>query len=282
MKRSEAARYARWSVLTALMLAVITGGMYLRRQWVAHVERKQAPPPLTEEKERQSIGLTLSKNEGDRTIFTVQASKSTDLKGQEISVLEDVKVTVFGKLGDRHDVIHTQSCKYAKAGTGSIQCSGNVQMDLQSAADAQSGKAHGDHGASVIHVETSGVTFEQKTGKAETAQPVRFALPNGEGEGMGATYSSEDGLLKLLKDVRIDLRPAESLQPGKKPGTPAPDVELHGSSLEMGKQMRKVVLFGPAMATTSTHELTSGMLTVYLDAQNRAQVVVAEPGSLGQ
>ena len=83
MKRSEAARYARWSALAALSLAAITGGIYLRRQWIAHVERTKAPPSLTEDKERQSIGLTLSKDEGDRTIFTVQASKSTDFKGQE-------------------------------------------------------------------------------------------------------------------------------------------------------------------------------------------------------
>src|SRR5271169_5228050 len=112
MKRSEAARYARWSALTALFLAVITGGMYLRRQWIAHVEIKKAPPPLAQDKERQSIGLTLSKVEGDRTIFTVQASKSSDLKGQDISLLEDVRVTVFGKSGERHDVLHTQSCRY--------------------------------------------------------------------------------------------------------------------------------------------------------------------------
>ena len=68
MKRSEAAKYARWSALVALVLALITGGYYVRRQWVAFKEKKQAPPPLTEDKERQSIGLTLSKNEADRTI----------------------------------------------------------------------------------------------------------------------------------------------------------------------------------------------------------------------
>ena len=142
MKRSEAARYARWSAWTALLLAFITGGIYLRRQWVAYVEKKQAPPPLAANQERQSIGLTISKNEGDRTVFTVQASKSTDLKGQDISLLEEVKVTVFGKLGDRHDVIHTHSCRYEKT-TGAIQCSGDVQIDLESAADAARVKGTG-------------------------------------------------------------------------------------------------------------------------------------------
>jgi lipopolysaccharide export system protein LptA len=280
MKRSEAARYARWSALTALFLATITGGIYLRRQWIAHVEINKAPPPLTEDKERQSIGLTLSKGEGERTVFTLKASKSTDLKGQDISLLEDVQVTVFGKLGDRHDVIHTQSCKYAKT-DGSIQCSGAVQMDLESAAEAARPNLPSSP-ANVIHVETTSVTFDKKTGRAETTQPVKFTLPNGDGDGVGAIYLSEDGVLRLVKEVRITLRSMGTLTAGKKKEEPATGVELHGSSLEIGKLTRKVVLDGPATATTNTQQLSAGVLTVLLDAQMKAQTVIAEPGKLGE
>ena len=283
MKRSEAARYARWSALTALLLLAITGGFYLHRQWVAHVEIRKAPPPLTEEKERQSIGLTLSKNEGDRTIFTVQASKSTDLKGLDISLLEEVKVTVFGKNGDRHDVIRTQSCRYAKA-DGSIQCSGIVQMDLQSAADAARGAAQpqNDGQVNLIHVETSGVTFERNSGQASTTQPVKFSFPNGDGEGMGATYFSDEGMLRLVKDVRITVRAGQSLPAGKKREAQGTEVTLQGSSLELGKQTRKVVLTGPATATTSAQQLSAGELTMLLDAEYRAESIVATPGIRGE
>lgn len=281
MKRSEAARYARWSALAALVLAAITGTIYLKRQWVAHVEIRRAPPPLAQDKERQSIGLTLSKNEGDRTIFTVEASKSTDFKGKDISLLEDVKITVFGKAGDRHDVIHTQSCNYAKA-DGGIQCSGNVQMDLQSATDAERAKAKADAQGNVIHVETSGVTFEKSTGRAQTVQPVKFTFANGDGDGVGAVYFSEEGVLRLVKDVRITLQPTET--PGAKPKTEpkTKEVVLHGNSLEMGKQSRKVTLFGPATATTETQELTAGEITALLDEQFRVQTLLAMPGSLQQ
>jgi lipopolysaccharide export system protein LptA len=281
MKRSEAARYARWSALTALLLALITGGIYLHRQWVAYVERKKAPPPLAENQERQSIGLTVSKNEGDRTVFTVQASKSTDLKGQDISLLEEVKVTVFGKLGDRHDVIRTHSCRYAK-NTGAIECSGEVQIDLESAADVA--RAHGNDTAkpNLIHVETSAVTFDRTSGKAVTSQPVKFTLPNGDGDGIGATYFSEEGVLRLEKNVRVTLRQTGPLAVGKKQDAPPTDVVMHGSSLEMGKQTRRVVLAGPATATTPTQQLTAGQMTVLLDEQNRAQTLVAEPGGLKQ
>ena len=280
MKRSEAALYARWSALVALVLALVTGGIYLRRQWAAHVERKQAPPPLTEDKERQSIGLTLSKGEGERTVFTLQASKSTDFKGQEISLLEDVKVTVFGKTGERHDVIHTQSCRYSKT-DGAIQCSGNVQMDLQSADDFDRASKQRESKANVIHVETSGVTFERSTGRAQTVQPVKFTFTNGEGEGLGAVYFSEEGTLRLVKDVRIKVRPPEA--PGAGSARPESlalkEVLLQGSSLDLGKLSRKAVLSGPASATTRTEQLTAGAFTMLLDEQMRAQTIIAEPGS---
>jgi len=280
MKRSAAAQYARWSALVALVLALVTGGIYLRRQWVAHVERKQAPPPLTEDKERQSIGLTLSKGEGERTVFTLQASKSTDFRGQDISLLEDVKVTVFGKTGDRHDVIHTQSCRYSKA-DGAIQCNGNVQMDLQSAADFGRASQQGGNKANVIHVETSGVTFEKNTGRAQTVQPVKFMFTNGEGEGLGAVYFSEEGTLRLVKDVQIKVRPPETPGAGSsKPGLPTvKEVLLLGSSLELGKLSRRAVLAGPASATTRTEQLTAGEFTMLLDEQFRAQTIIAGPGS---
>jgi lipopolysaccharide export system protein LptA len=280
MKRSEAARYASWSALAALLLASITGGIYLRRQWVAHLERTKAPPPLAENQERQSIGLTVSRGEGDRTVFTVQASKSTDIKGADVSLLEDVNVTVFGKLGDRHDVIHTQSCRYAKT-NGGIECSGDVQFDLESAADAARVKNEGVK-PNIIHVQTSGVIFNAKSGKAETSQPVKFQMPDGDGEGIGGTYLSEEGILRLEKNVRVTLHQTGALAIGKKQDAPSSNVILHGTSMEMGKKERQVVLAGPATATTPTQELAAGQLVVLLDEENRAQTLIAEPGKLDQ
>jgi hypothetical protein len=35
MKRSEAAKYARWSAAAALLLACLTVRVYLERKWVA-------------------------------------------------------------------------------------------------------------------------------------------------------------------------------------------------------------------------------------------------------
>ena len=107
-------------------------------------------------------------------------------------------------------------------------------------------------------------------------------MPNGNGEGVGATYLSEQGVLRLEKDVRVTLRETGALALGKKQDAPPSDVVLRGTSMEMGKQARKVVLAGPATATTATQQLSSGQMTVLLDEENRAQTLIAEPGSLNQ
>src|SRR5712692_11495763 len=164
MLRSEAARYARWSVLVALVLAGGTTLVYLQRGWVRHVEKKNAPPPAPIDVSRQSAAINFKKVEQNRTVFEVSASKSTEFKGQDASLLEDVRITIFGRIGDRHDVIHTRSCQYGRE-KGDIQCSGDVQIDLMNAEDAQRTTGHLEAAkAATTHIETRGVKFDRVSG----------------------------------------------------------------------------------------------------------------------
>ncbi|HEV2101483.1 MAG TPA: LptA/OstA family protein [Candidatus Acidoferrum sp.] len=279
MNRRDAARYARWSALLAFALAGITGGIYVQRLWVAHREKQNAPAPLPQNEEKQFTTLHFKKVEGDRTIFDLEASKSTDLRGQDISVLEDVKIKVFGKNGDRHDVIHTQSCRYAKT-DGSIQCDGKVQFELQSAEDAARPVNPGSR-PNIIHIDTSGVTFERATGRAQTVQPVKFSFPNGNGDGIGAVYQSEQGQMRLIRDVHIQMQPGAS-SPAKKAGTVTQPVEMSGSSMEIDKIGHTVQLLGPATATSAGQQVTAGQFTLLLDAEFRAQTLIGAPGLLNQ
>jgi len=280
MNRRDASRYARWSALLALALAGITSGIYVHRLWVAHREKQNAPAPLPQNEEKQFTALRFKKVEGNRTIFDLEASKSTDLRGQDISLLEDVKIKVFGKNGDRNDVIHTQSCRYAKT-DGSIQCEGKVQFELQSAEDAARAAANSGGSPNIIHIDTTGVTFERATGRAQTVQPVKFSFPNGGGDGVGAVYQSEQGQLRLIRDVHIQIQPAADATAKKNTTLPA-QVEMSGSSMEIDKIGRTVELLGPATAVSSGEQVTAGKFTLLLDTEFHAQTLIAAPGSLNQ
>src|SRR4029077_5832991 len=216
MKRSEAAKYARWSAAAALLLASLTAGMYFERKWVAYREQQKAPPPAPRDVTRLSSGLTFSKGEGTQKIFTVEASRATDFRDKDASLLEDVKITIFGNKGERHDTIHTQSCQYEKAG-GNMACSGEVQIDLESRADAErAAKSPGIKPEQKVHVETRGVVFNRATGLARTEQPVKFVFPNGTGKAVGIKYYSEEETVRLLRDVQLSLKPPENHIAGKK------------------------------------------------------------------
>ncbi len=283
MRRSEAARYARWSAAVALLLACLTAGVYLKRSWQRIRERKLAPPAAPVNVEKQSSGLTFSKMDGPRKIFTVEASKSTDFKDQNASLLENVTVTIFGKTGDRHDTIHTQSCQYGK-GTGGVTCNGDVQIDLESAADAERREKDRAIPPQIVHVETRGVIFDQSSGAAKTDQPVTFTFPNGSGDAVGAQYNSEAGTLRLLQDVRLKLKPPVKKDSGKKPTKPGTDEEVlvKGASLDFGRDAKLLHILGPAEAESRAARLTAGELTLELDSAFRARRLLAIAGANGK
>jgi LPS export ABC transporter protein LptC len=287
MLRSEAARYARWSAAVALLLASATAVVYLNRGWVRHVERKQAPPPTPVDVTRQSNGINFRQfdKQNQTVIFEVQASKSTEFKGQDANLLEDVKITIFGKTGDRHDVIHTQSCDYGKE-KGGIRCKGDVQLDLMSAEDAKLvAQDPSQTEARTTHVETRDVTFDRTSGLAQTDQRVTFAFPHGSGDATGLEYKSEEGTVRLLRDVRLRLLQPTGIGGDKKAprAEPRPGQEVHvkGVSLYFGRDTRLLYLQGPAEAETLTEHLTAGEITLTLDEDFRAQKLVATTSAAG-
>ena len=285
MKRSVAAKYARWSATAALLLATLTAGAYVERKWAAHVEKGKAPPPAPKDVTRLLNGISFSKMAGNQKIFSVDASKSTDFKDRDASLLEDVKNTIFGKTGARHDIIHTQSCQYQKPG-GAIACSGEVQFDLQSAVDAErESRSPGSTAQQRIHAETRGVTFDRATGVASTGQPIKFVFPSGSGQAVGVEYWSEAGEMRLLKDVQLLLFPPEgdAAAAGASASVNQREpVHLFGKSLDFARDIRMMRLHGPVKAETSKAQLLAGELTLTLDSLFRAEKIVATAGTSGK
>jgi lipopolysaccharide export system protein LptA len=278
MLRSEAARYARWSAVAALVLASVTTVVYLQRGWRRHVEKNDAPPPAPVNVSRQSAGINFKKyGEQNQTVFEVAASKSTEFKGKDASLLEDVRITIYGKTGERQDVIHTRSCQYGKE-DGGIDCSGEVQIDLMSAADAKRTENHPEAAKAVAtHIQTRGVKFDRASGLAQTDQKVTFAFPSGDGEAVGLEYKSEEGTVRLLRAVQFKLRqavPAAARTKAER-ARPAQQVQVRGASLDFSRDSRLMMLHGPAEAQTSEERLTAGEIKLTLDQEFHAETLVA-------
>jgi lipopolysaccharide export system protein LptA len=228
-------------------------------------------------------GITFSKVDANQKIFTVEAQKTTDFKDNPTSLMEDVRITIFGKTGERHDTIHTQSCQYEREG-GSIVCSGDVEIELQSAADAERAlKNPGGKAAQKVHIETRGVTFNRATGLAQSDQSVRFVFPNGHGEAIGVEYRSEEGAIKLLRDVSfLVVRPAQSAGKPVSGTSPPEPVHVTGKSADFVRDSRLLHLHGPVEAQTGAARLLAGELTLVLDKTFHAERLVATRGANGK
>ena len=261
MKNREAARYARWSAMAAGLIALVAAGVYGRRALQEGHARAHAPKPVSAAVQQQSAEFKFSKVELEKTIFTVRASHLTQFKDQERSILQDVWITIYGREGNRNDNIHTRECSYAPK-TGAIGCEGEVQIDVQAA-----GGATGKTGGPALEVMTHSLSFQRESGEASTAEPVEFTFAGGHGRGVGVIYSTQNSTVLLQHAVELEFWPDE-----QKKGLP---IQVSANSAEMRRDDRLMVLHGPAKARQGQRELSAGQITISLDAQFRAQHMVA-------
>ena len=77
------------------------------------------------------------------------------------------------------------------------------QSNPNPAAGAASANTQTPETKTLIHLKTSGLTFNQKSGIAKTSEKIEFRVPEASGAAVGATYDSHNGVLALKSGVRI-------------------------------------------------------------------------------
>jgi lipopolysaccharide export system protein LptA len=260
----EAARYARWAAWTAALIAATVACIYGERTLRETLARRHGPAPVPASVQQQSAQISFSKVEQDRTVFTIRASHATQYKEGNRSLLEDVWITIYGSDGKRDDNIHTRECSYEPE-TGDVRCDGTVQIHV---GNANSGSDKPASPGSALEVTTSKLLFNRNTGEASTQAPVEFRFAGGSGRGVGIRYSTADSIVRVEHSVEFDLAPSAATD-----GLP---ITATGTSLELRRSQRTVVLDGPAVVRQGDRELSAGAISVELDTEYRAQRVVAE------
>ena len=264
MRNSEARRYARWCLAAAALLAGFVAAVYARNVWLARQAEKKAPPAVPPTVEQRSNEFSFSKVEGQRTIYTVKASRTTEFKGGGRNLLEDVDISVYGKTGERDDRVVTKACDFIST-TGKIACAGEVEISLQASTSARAS-------ANAIHVKTSAVTFDRDSGKAQTAEPVSYHWPGGDGEAVGLNYDSNSGTLRLMRNVELNLSTPPT-SPKAENSVPSQEraVHLTSDSIAFQRDTRVVTMEGNVQGRQAKHELSCDELSLTLDASFHAQ-----------
>lgn len=263
MRNREAARYARWSAMAAGLIVLAVAGAYMYRAVQRARAQRQMPAAVPASVERQSAAFTYKSVDQGRTLFTLRASQVTQYKDHNRAQLQDVWITIYGRDGKQNDDIHTRECSYDPQG-GGARCEGSVQIDIARAA----AKGSAASGNPALELVTSDLTFDRETGNASTAAPVKFTFPGGSGSGVGVDYSTHNATVRVERAIQFQVAGSD-----KTGGSP---VSASGSSLEIHRTERTVVLNGPVNVQEGARELSAQKITVDFDASNHARQVLVD------
>lgn len=190
-----------------VVLAVLMVSAILLVFGVARYERhrlvRDLPEKLGIHIQSSADGFTYSPQRNGRTVFTLHAAKVVQYKGGGRATLHDVSITIYGKDGTRADRVYGADFEYDPS-KGIAHADGEVELDI-AAPESTKGQppTDADREKSNIHLKTSGLVFNQKTGVAATEKMVEFRTPQGAGKAVGASYDSEKGLLVLSSAVEM-------------------------------------------------------------------------------
>lgn len=188
-------RLRLWIILAASVLVVVLVGFFLFGRFQYRHVIKDLPGRLGANVSQTANGFTYSQSSQGHTLFTIHASKLLQYKNGH-ALLHDVAITLYGPPDShREDRIYGADFDYDPS-QGIATTKGSVEIDIQSPASQSS-----PNDQNTIHVKTSALTFNSKTGDAVTDAYTEFHLPKGSGNAMGANYNSKTGLLILQQKV---------------------------------------------------------------------------------
>jgi lipopolysaccharide export system protein LptA len=227
---------ARFTIERLRTLVLIGGGLLVAAlgiflaagQWKLRSALKDLPGRLGINVEQSADGVNYTQTRKGKTIFKIHAAKAITRKTGGTTILHDVTIDLYGDDGNRADTISGSEFEY-DPNAGVATAAGPVEILMMrpgvkpAISEMKPGAAKPSAPARVrgnganptvsavmgaitddeIHVKTSGLTFNQRTGVATTAQRVDFALRQGSGNSIGATYDSGNGQLILDRAVEL-------------------------------------------------------------------------------
>jgi lipopolysaccharide export system protein LptA len=252
----------RWFAAATIGLLLVVAGVYFYARKRVENALKEVPAKIGVEIQQSAQGFTYSHSEGMHTIFKIQASKSVQYKQGGRVELHDVTITLYGRDSSRFDQIYGSDFEYDPR-SGDVMGKGEVQMDLEANPE---GLIHPDQATpkelkNPVHLVTTNLLFNQKTGNAQTREKVSFSLPQANGSALGLSYVANTTLLTLQSQVDVSFHGA----------TPARVTAIHGT---IAKDPRLVDLDLPRLEY-GARRATADKGKLFLRADNTLDRILA-------
>ncbi|HKW17833.1 MAG TPA: LPS export ABC transporter periplasmic protein LptC [Terriglobales bacterium] len=197
-------RLRRWFAVAGALVCLLVVAFYFHARHSVQNALRQVPEKLNIQVQQSAQGFTVSKSEQGRTLFRLQASKAIQFKIGGRAELHDVMITIYGHDSSRFDQIYGKTFNYDQQ-SGNVTSSGEVSIDLQANPEGVSNpdQTTPKELKNPIHLKTTDLVFNQKTGNAWTPAKVEFYVPQISGSAVGANYDSKQDVLTLQSLVRI-------------------------------------------------------------------------------
>ena len=203
-------RLRRLLAVTAIVLSMVVAGMYFYARSKATNALKSIPGKIGFDIKQTANGFQFSKSNGNRTLFTVQASDVKQFKLNGNAELHNVNIVLYGRDSSRYDQIYGDDFAYDQK-TGDVIAQGDVQIDLVAnpAGESSPDQSTPKEVKNPIHLKTRNLVFNRDTGNAATDERVEFRTPQASGSAVGVTYAGKSNTLTLASQIHIVLSGTE-------------------------------------------------------------------------
>jgi lipopolysaccharide export system protein LptA len=258
----QISRLRRWFAIGAVTVVLVVAGTYFYARWRVRNAVQNIPSKLGIEVQQTAKDFTVSRSEGGRTIFKIQASKAVQYKQGGHAELHDVNITLFGRDSSRFDQIYGDDFEYDPQ-SGDVVAKGEVQIDLEANPEGMNtpDQTPPRELKNPIHLVTRGLVFNQKTGDARTQEKVDFRIPQATGSAVGVSYVGKTNVLTLHSQVNIVFN-------GTTPAT------VTASDGVLTKEPRQVVL-NTVRVQSAAQESQAQQTTLFLRPDNTVERVLA-------
>jgi lipopolysaccharide export system protein LptA len=255
-------RLRRWFAVAAVLVCLVVAGTYFYAKHRVQNALKQIPGKIGLNIQQSAQGFTISKSEQGRTLFKLQASRAVQFKQSGQIELHNVTITLYGRDSSRFDQVYGEDFEYDQQ-AGEISSKGEVSIDLQANPEGilNPDQAPPKELKNPLHLKTTGLVFNQKTGNAQTPNEIDFSVPQASGSAMGAEYIANEGTLTLKSQVKV-------IVTGPTPST------IVAQQAIMEKKERQILLRSPRAENTE-HQAQADEVTLFLRDDNTLDHAVA-------
>ena len=190
-------RHFRPLILLGILaiLGAVGGSYYLRveQRTLSAPHKPKDLPPGTLGTSHEWVYDHTNKN---KTVVEVRAKDYRQIQDPNRLELQGVELRIFNKDGTAYRKITSATADF-DLGTGVMFSNGAVEITLNVPVD------HPPSGKLMV-IQSSGVRFETKTGKATTDRPANFEFDRGKGSAVGASYDPNTGDLHMNSQVKLE------------------------------------------------------------------------------